>query len=120
MLIKHAIRLKKAFAYSLQGLRVLWQEEAAFQLELVLLVVVSLLLLIIPFASYIKFTLFLLMLFLMTIEAVNSAIEHTVDRISLDRHPLSKSAKDIGSAAVLLACLMNLFAWMYALNSLLG
>ena len=43
------------------------------------------------------------------VELLNSAIEATVDRISLELHPLSKQAKDMGSAAQLLAlCLIGL------------
>ena len=41
------------------------------------------------------------------VELINSAIEATVDRISLDDHRLAKRAKDIGSASVLV-CLLNL------------
>jgi diacylglycerol kinase (ATP) len=43
------------------------------------------------------------------VELLNSAIEATVDRISLENHILAKRAKDIGSAAVLLS-LVNLAA----------
>jgi len=42
---------------------------------------------------------------------MNSAIEAVVDRVALDRHPLSKNAKDLGSAAVLLACVLALATW---------
>jgi diacylglycerol kinase (ATP) len=42
---------------------------------------------------------------------MNSAIEATVDRISLDRHPLAKNAKDFGSAAVLLTVVLALATW---------
>jgi diacylglycerol kinase (ATP) len=44
-------------------------------------------------------------LLVLIVELLNSAIEATVDRISMERHPLAKRAKDIGSAAVLLALL---------------
>jgi diacylglycerol kinase (ATP) len=50
-------------------------------------------------------------LLVLIVELLNSAIEATVDRISLDRHPLAKRAKDIGSAAVLLALLNVLVVW---------
>jgi diacylglycerol kinase (ATP) len=45
------------------------------------------------------------------IELVNSAIEATVDRISLENHNLAKRAKDIGSAAVLLGLLNVVIVW---------
>ena len=51
-------------------------------------------------------------LLVMIVELLNSAIEATVDRISVEHHHLAKRAKDIGSAAVLLA-LINLAAiWL--------
>ena len=48
-------------------------------------------------------------LLVLIVELLNSAIEATVDRISIEHHMLAKRAKDIGSAAVLLA-LINLAA----------
>jgi len=49
------------------------------------------------------------------VELINSAIEAVVDRISLERHPLSKAAKDIGSAAVALALLLAFATWAVVL-----
>jgi diacylglycerol kinase (ATP) len=45
------------------------------------------------------------------VELFNSAIEAVVDRISLERHPLSKNAKDMGSAAQLLALMLIACVW---------
>ncbi len=45
------------------------------------------------------------------VELLNTAIEATIDRISLDRHPLSGQAKDLGSAAVLLSVGMAALCW---------
>ena len=50
-------------------------------------------------------------LLVLVVELVNSAIEAAVDRISLDQHRLSKRAKDIGSAAVLIALINVLVTW---------
>ena len=57
----------------------------------------------------------ILVLSMMTVvfaEFLNSAIEATVNRISLDRHPLSKQAKDLASAAVFIAVLMSCLSWV--------
>jgi diacylglycerol kinase (ATP) len=51
-------------------------------------------------------------------ELVNSAIEAVVDRISLDHHELSKNAKDLGSAAVMLAVLLAVLTWAVILGAL--
>lgn len=54
------------------------------------------------------------------VELLNSAIEATVDRISLESHPLAKGAKDMGSAAVLVALLVCALVWALALAARLG
>jgi diacylglycerol kinase (ATP) len=54
-------------------------------------------------------------LLVLIVELLNSAIEAAVDRISLDHHRLSKRAKDIGSAAVLIALLNVLITWALVL-----
>lgn len=45
------------------------------------------------------------------VELINSAIEAVVDRVSFERHPLSKNAKDFGSAAVFLALTLAVITW---------
>ena len=52
------------------------------------------------------------MLLVMIVELLNSAIEATVDRISLENHQLAKRAKDIGSAAVFLSLVNLCVVWL--------
>ena len=52
---------------------------------------------------------------LLIVELLNSAVEATVDRISLDDHRLAKRAKDIGSAAVLISLLNLVVVWSLVL-----
>lgn len=49
------------------------------------------------------------------VELLNSAIEAVVDRISLEQHPLSKNAKDMGSAAQFVALSMIVVTWVLCL-----
>ena len=49
------------------------------------------------------------------VELVNSAIEAVVDRISTEINPLSKRAKDLGSAAVLLSIVTAGVIWVIIL-----
>jgi diacylglycerol kinase (ATP) len=49
------------------------------------------------------------------VELLNSSVEATVDRISLDHHLLAKRAKDIGSAAVLLSLINLVIVWSLVL-----
>lgn len=100
-------RLINAFGYSMEGLAAAHKNEDAFRQE------VRLAVLLIPLALYlgntpIEHALMIGCVFLVIIvELLNSSVEATVDRISLDHHLLAKRAKDIGSAAVLLS-LVNL------------
>ena len=45
------------------------------------------------------------------VELLNSAVESTVDRISMDHHELSRRAKDLGSAAVMVSLLLCGAVW---------
>jgi diacylglycerol kinase (ATP) len=54
-------------------------------------------------------------LFVLVVELLNSAVEATVDRISFDNHRLAKRAKDIGSAAVMLAIATAIVVWLLVL-----
>lgn len=104
-------RVLNAFFYSLEGFRAAWKHEDAFRQETLLA------LLLIPLALYLGETgseraLMIASVFLVLIvELINSAIEATVDRISLENHELAKRAKDIGSAAVLVALCNVLMVW---------
>jgi diacylglycerol kinase (ATP) len=51
----------------------------------------------------------------LVVELLNSAVETTVDRISFDNHRLAKRAKDIGSAAEMLAITTALAVWLLVL-----
>ncbi|HEX2649116.1 MAG TPA: diacylglycerol kinase [Burkholderiales bacterium] len=55
-------------------------------------------------------------LLVLIVELVNSAIEATVDRVSTERHPLAKRAKDIGSAAVMLSLVNAGAVWLLVLS----
>lgn len=100
-------RLVNAFGYSCAGLAEAFRHEDAFRQEVVLAIIL------IPLALWLENqmlgrVLMISCVFLVLIvELINSAIEATVDRISLDDHRLAKRAKDIGSASVLV-CLLNL------------
>ena len=55
------------------------------------------------------------LLLVLVVELINSAIEATVDRISFENHRLAKRAKDIGSAAVMLALFNAALVWILIL-----
>ena len=55
--------------------------------------------------------LFAVLQLILIVELINSAIEANTDHISLERHPLAKRAKDMGSAAVFLTIVIALAVW---------
>ena len=112
-------RVIAAFGYSLEGLKACYKSEAAFRQEVILFIIGSISLLFLPIRTEIEL-LMLTTLFLMLIaELVNCAVETTIDRISTEMHPLSKKAKDVGSAAVLLTLVLTAIVWAYGLSTLL-
>lgn len=104
-------RIYAAFFYSMQGLAAAWKGEHAFRQELLLALPGVLVALLLPLSALEKLALIAVLVLVLIVELINSAIEAVVDRISLERHPLSKNAKDFGSAAVLLALLLAVATW---------
>ncbi|ALI02663.1 diacylglycerol kinase [Pseudomonas sp. FW306-02-F02-AA] len=104
-------RILNAGGYSLDGLRAAFTGEAAFR-QLVLLNVILIPLAFVLNVSHVERALLIAVCMLaLIVELLNSAVEAAIDRISLDRHPLSKNAKDMGSAAQLMALSMIVMVW---------
>jgi diacylglycerol kinase (ATP) len=104
-------RIFNAGGYSLAGLHAAFTGEAAFRqlvLANVILIPVAFLL---DVSRVERALLIAVCLLALIVELINSAIEAAIDRISLDRHPLSKNAKDMGSAAQLVAMTMIGIVW---------
>ena len=104
-------RLIAAFGYSLEGLSSAWQGEKAFRLEVILTAVAVPTALFMPVSSVGKALMIGSLMLVLVAELLNSAIEAAVDRVSPDRHPLSKRAKDMGSAAVFITLLNVVIIW---------
>ena len=105
-------RIAAALGYSAAGLRSAWKHEHAFRQEIAVIVPAALAALLLPVSALEKLLLVASMVLVLIVELLNSAIEAVVDRVSLERHPLSKNAKDFGSAAVMLAVLLSAACWM--------
>jgi len=105
------MRILNALRYSLAGLRAALRHEDAFRQECLLAAVLIPLALFLPVGGAGKALLVGSVLLLLIVELVNSAIEATVDRVSLEHHQLAKRAKDIGSAAVLIALINLALVW---------
>lgn len=104
-------RIWNASRYSLAGLGAAVRHEYAFRLELAVAAVLIPTALLLPVGGAGKAMLIASVLLLLIVELVNSAIEATVDRVSLEHHRLAKRAKDLGSAAVMIAAVNLVAVW---------
>jgi len=108
-----ASRMWHAFGYSVAGLRSGWGETAFRQEALAAIVMV-------PLAfwfgqSWVETALLVgSVMLVMVVELLNTGIETAIDRIGPEWHDLSKRAKDMGSAAVLLSLLLCVGIWVAA------
>lgn len=104
-------RVWNAFHYSLSGLRAAYACEDAFRQEVLLAIIL------IPLAFFLSVNgvgralMITSVMLVLIVELLNSAVEATVDRISLENHRLAKRAKDIGSAAVLFSLINVVIVW---------
>lgn len=102
-------RILNTLKFSWDGLLSAWKSEEAIRIEVLLLPLV------IVGAYYFGATKVeqILMVssavLIVIVELLNTAIEKTIDRISAEQHPLSKTVKDVGSSAVLLAIINFVF-----------
>ena len=109
-------RLINAASYSFSGLAAAARHEDAFRQELILAAVLVPLGLALGSSGVERALLVGSVLLVLIVELFNSAIEATVDRVSLEDHKLAKRAKDIGSAAVMLALANVVVVWLLVLN----
>jgi diacylglycerol kinase (ATP) len=108
-------RIWNALFYSADGLRAALRHEDAFRQEALLAAVLIPAAFFTPASGPGKALMIGAVVLVLIVELLNSAIEATVDRISLDDHALAKRAKDIGSAAVLLTLINVPVVWLLVL-----
>jgi diacylglycerol kinase (ATP) len=108
-------RVLNATQYSISGFSSAFRNEAAFR-QIILLNII-----LIPITFFLDVSpvehalLIIVCLLSIIVELFNSAIEAVVDRISLDKHELSKNAKDMGSAAQFVSLAIIFITWVIIL-----
>ena len=112
-------RIISAIHYSIAGFKSAWRGEQAFRQELAVVVIAGMVALILPVPALQKLILIGVFVLVLIVELLNSAIEAVVDRVSLETNPLSKNAKDFGSAAVFLSFALALATWAVIVGPLL-
>lgn len=109
-------RIINAFFYSLAGLKATFKSEPAFRQDCVICFLGGIALFFLNGTLSEKALLFGTLILILFAELTNTAIETVIDRISAERHPLSKKAKDIGSALVLLSFINAIVIWILILS----
>jgi diacylglycerol kinase (ATP) len=108
-------RIWNATLYSMAGLQAAFRHEDSFRQEVLLAAILIPAALLLPASGGGKALMVGSVLLVLVVELINSAVEAVVDRISLDEHVLAKRAKDIGSAAVMLALINVPVVWLLVL-----
>lgn len=113
-------RVVRALGYSMKGLRAAYKRESAFRQELIMAAVL------LPAGVWLgrdpveRILLLGSVLVVLIVELLNSAVEATVDRGGKNWDKLAGRAKDMGSAAVLIALLLVALTWGLVLYDRFG
>lgn len=108
-------RLIKAVGYSWAGYKGAFRTEPAFRMEVICTPLLILLALWLGHNGLERALMISSILLVLFAEVLNTAIECVVDRVGSDWTPLSGKAKDLGSAAVLLALVNAATVWFLIL-----
>jgi len=109
------VRIWHAFFNSVNGLEDAWRHESAFRQEILLAIFLVPLACVAPVTNVERALLIGSVMLVMIVELLNTGVEVAIDRISFERHLLSKRAKDIGSAAVFVALGLMTAVWLVIL-----
>lgn len=111
-------RIINAAIYSWSGFKAAYRHEAAFRQELWLCVALLPVALFFAQDNAERAILLASLVFILLVELLNSAIEAVVDRHGDEIHPLAGRAKDMGSAAVMLAFVIAALVWFSVFSRL--
>lgn len=109
------MRLLNAFFHSMNGIKEAYVREAAVRLEAYILIIALGIIVWAPLSAIERSVLLLSYGMVIITELLNTAIEKTIDRISLDHHAISKAVKDIASAAVFVSIAVCAIVWFLIL-----
>lgn len=105
----------KNWSYANAGIAEIFANESSFRLEILIFSIATISLFFWNFDAVLNLFLIFSMSLVLICECINSAIERVVDLASPAIHPLAKSAKDAGSAAVMLCNALCFGLWAYAI-----
>ncbi|QDF29544.1 diacylglycerol kinase [Halarcobacter anaerophilus] len=112
---KPKYHLFKNTTYALSGLKHVLKTESSFKVELFCAIFIIAGIILIDTSISNKLILLVSGILVLIIELVNSAIENVVDLVTKEYAPLAKTAKDIGSSAVMFAIILHVVCWIMIL-----
>ena len=107
----------KNWKYALNGLVIAVKTESSFRLELFFSIFIIAGIIFVDINLTNKLILLVTGILVLIVEIINSAIENVVDLVTKEIHPLAKSAKDLGSTAVMFTISLHLICWLLVLFS---
>ncbi|SVC61694.1 uncharacterized protein METZ01_LOCUS314548 [marine metagenome] len=113
--IINPILLLGAFSNSVRGLIHALRSERAVQQEFILIIAGVTAAMLLTDSNVERVLLVGSLGLVLVVELLNSAIETAIDRVGLEYNPLSKQAKDLGSAAVLISLVIAAAVWIILL-----
>ena len=108
-------RILNATGYSIAGFKSAFRHEAAFRQIILLNIILIPITFFLHISALEQALMIAVCLLAIIVELFNSAIEAVVDRVSLEKHELSKNAKDMGSAAQFVSLAIIFFTWIIIL-----
>ena len=114
---KPLVHIVRAIGYSFKGLKAALAFEVAFRIELALFVILAPLGIWLGNSGMERALLVGCLILVLIIELLNSALEVAVDRTGTEFNTLAGRAKDLGSAAVMVAHINVLAVWGLVLLS---
>ncbi|MDD3506523.1 MAG: diacylglycerol kinase [Sulfurimonas sp.] len=97
--------------YALKGLKDMIKTEKSFKIELTVSVILLSVIFLLEVSLVHKLLMFMSLMGMLIAEAINSAIERTVDLVTLEHHHMAGRAKDAGSAVVFLSIAVLVITW---------
>lgn len=108
-------RIINALGYSKDGLKAAYRFESAFRQLVLLNAILIIIAFLLNFGPATRTLLIMASFISLITELFNTAIEAAVDHTSTKKHELAKRAKDVGSAAQLLALILLALVWLMSL-----
>ena len=108
----------KNTSYELKGLKDLLKTESSFKIELLIVILLIPIIIFIDTTITNKLIMFITLMLMPLMEALNSAIERVVDLVTLEHHDMAGRAKDAGSTAVFFSIVIFIVSWSTILFNL--